>query len=148
MTLYFAYGCNMDCAAMGQRCPRAKALGPAMLPGWRFFISTDGYASLARAPGAAAHGVLWRLGAGDLAALDAYENLSSGLYRRVVMPLRIGRNSTRALTYLGRARAQGRPKWGYLEAVLDAARDWDLPDDYIASLERCAPAARAAGAGR
>ncbi len=148
MPLYFAYGSNMDRAAMAQRCPRAKALGPAMLPGWRFFITGDGYASLARAPGAAVHGVLWRLGAGDLAALDGYENLQSGLYRRVVMPLRIGRKSVCALLYLGRGRAQGRPKRGYLQAVIDAARDWDLPGDYIASLERRAPAAWATGAGR
>ncbi len=148
MTLYFAYGSNMDRAAMGQRCPGAKALGAATLPGWRFFITIDGYASLARAPGAAVHGVLWRLGAGDLAALDDYENLQSGLYRRVVMPLRTARKSVCALLYPGRAQAQGRPKRGYLEAVLDAARDWDLPHDYVANLERCAPAARAAGAGR
>ncbi|HEY6732614.1 MAG TPA: gamma-glutamylcyclotransferase, partial [Roseiarcus sp.] len=27
MPLYFAYGSNMDVAAMARRCPRSKALG-------------------------------------------------------------------------------------------------------------------------
>ena len=40
MPLYFAYGSNMDVAAMAQRCPRSKLLGVARLPRHKVFIIT------------------------------------------------------------------------------------------------------------
>jgi hypothetical protein len=38
MTLYFAYGSNMDRPAMKRRCPGARALGPATIDGHRYFV--------------------------------------------------------------------------------------------------------------
>ena len=52
MTLYFAYGANMERAAMAKRCPGAQPLGPALLRGWRYVIA-QGYGSVAPAPGSA-----------------------------------------------------------------------------------------------
>ena len=71
--LHFAYGSNMDAAAMRRRCPGAEPLGTARLHNWRFVVTRDGYASVTPAPGQVVHGVLWRLGARDLAAVNAYE---------------------------------------------------------------------------
>ena len=142
--LYFAYGANMDRGAMAKRCPKARPLGIAMIDGYRFTIGADGYASLARAPGSFAHGVLWRLTPRDLAALDIYESIDTGLYRRAMLPVRFGRRTSPALLYLGRRPGQGKARRGYLQSVIAAARDWKLPAGYIARLERCA--ARAAGA--
>ena len=140
MTLHFAYGANMDRAAMAKRCPGAVARGPAVLGGYRFVITTDGYASVAPASGAVVHGVLWRLTARDLAALNVFESLNSGLYRRAIMPVRIGGKRQSALVYLGRNRGVGRPRPGYIDNVVRAARDWTLPEDHIRDLERWAPA--------
>src|SRR3982074_1478537 len=78
MTLYFAYRANMERAAMRARCPGAAALGPARLSGWRYVIAS-GYGSVAQAPGAGVFGVLWRLSPHDLAALNVFESLDSGL---------------------------------------------------------------------
>ena len=50
MPLYFAYGSNMDRAAMALRCPASKPLGLARLMRHRFFIMASGYASVARDP--------------------------------------------------------------------------------------------------
>ena len=60
MTLYFAYGANMERDAMRKRCPGATALGIAALRGHRYVIAR-GYGAFARAPGACVFGVLWRL---------------------------------------------------------------------------------------
>jgi gamma-glutamylcyclotransferase (GGCT)/AIG2-like uncharacterized protein YtfP len=141
MTLHFAYGANMERAGMARRCPGAAALGPAMLEGFRFFVTRDGYASVMRAPGERVHGVLWRLTARDLAALNAFESLESGLYRRVMLPVRTGEKRARALVYVGRSPGEGRARPGYLDLVIAAARDWSLPRAYIESLERLAPGA-------
>ena len=46
-----------------------------------------------------------------------------------------------ALTYVGRSQAAGRPRPGYQNTiVVPAARDWGLPDAYIAELKRWVPA--------
>jgi len=136
MTLHFAYGSNMSRTLMGRRCPGAEALGPARLDGWRFAITRDGYASLVRNPGARVHGVLWRLTARDLGALDAYEQRA---YLRRIVPVRHGAARRLALVYLAPQRGGGRARPGYQELVVASARDWRLPDDYVAGLMRWIP---------
>lgn len=138
MPLHFSYGANMDRAGMAKRCPGAVALGPALLDNYRFIITADGYASVAPASGESVHGVLWKLTPRDLQALNIFESLDSGLYRHVMLPVRIGARRMQAGVYIGR-RHEGKPKPGYLELIVAAAREWKLPADHIVQLERWAP---------
>jgi hypothetical protein len=94
------------------------------------------------------HGVLWRLTPADLAALDIYESIDTGLYRRAMLPVRFKGRTSRALLYLGRRPGQSRPRRDYLQSVIAAARDWKLPPGYIARLERFAQPARATAGER
>jgi len=140
MPLYFAYGANMDAAAMAARCPRSRALSTARIARWRFIITADGYASVVPDNRAMVHGVLWDIALGDMAALDRYEDVARGLYRKSqISALRAPHGSVRALIYLARATEPGPPRPGYLPAVVAAARDWSLPPSYIAYLESLAP---------
>ena len=139
MTLYFAYGWNMDRGAMQGRCPGARPLGVAMASGWRFFVTTDGYASIARAGGDEVFGVLWEVGPRDVAALNTYESLDSGLYARKRIAVRLGYVKKAALVYIARATAEGRPRPRYMEMIVEAAQDWELPDDYVKTLRRWLP---------
>jgi hypothetical protein len=141
--LHFAYGSNMDRALMLRRCPTASAIGPARLDHWRFIVTRDGYASIVPAPGEVVHGVLWRLAPRDVAAVNAYESVDSGLYRRRMLAVRRD-GCVRALVYVARERAAGRPKPGYQALVVAAARAWKLPEDYVGRLERWASPRRAA----
>jgi hypothetical protein len=136
MTLYFAYGSNMQHAAMMRRCPTAHAIGPAALDGHSFFVGIDGWGSAKRNLGATVYGVLWRLSPRDVAALHAYELLHQGLYDVRHLPVRAGSKRARAMTYLLRRRAPGQPKPGYVEMIAAAARGWKLPERYIRSVER------------
>ena len=138
MTLHFAYGSNMSRPHMRTRCPGARALGTTTLSGWRFIIGPDGFASLARQPGSRVHGVLWRLSTRDVAAINAYENVQSGLYLRRRLPIRL-QLSAPALVYIARRVGRGSPRPGYMHQVLEAARDWGLPQPYIRSIARWAP---------
>ncbi len=133
--LYFAYGSNMHRPMMRRRCPGARLEGRAVLWGHRFIVMRQGYASVVPAPGHCVHGVLWRLTARDVAALNAYEGLDGGLYRTASMPVVMERRCRRALVYVGRCRIPGRPRPGYMELVTDAARDVALPPRYIRSLK-------------
>jgi gamma-glutamylcyclotransferase (GGCT)/AIG2-like uncharacterized protein YtfP len=143
MTLYFAYGANMERAAMARRCPGAVALGPARLSGRRYVIA-EGYGSIAPAAGMRVYGVLWRLTPRDLAALNAFESLDSGLYRRAMLTVETGAQRARALVYVGRRRGKRRPIPGYQERLVAAAQEWRLPPFYVAELRRLAPAYRGA----
>jgi len=143
MTLYFAYGANMERAAMRRRCGAAIPLGPAVLRGWRYVIA-QGYGSVAPAAGMCVFGVLWRLTPRDLAALNAFESLDSGLYRRAMLTVQTGVQRVRAVVYVGRRGGRPRPMPGYQERIVAAAEDWRLPKHYIAELGRLAPGYRGA----
>jgi AIG2-like family len=67
-------------------------------------------------------------------------NMSRGLYRAEVLAVRRKRCLAPSLVYFARPGAAGRPKPGYIELVVEAAREWGLPDAYIHSLEDFAPA--------
>jgi len=131
MPRYFAYGSNMDRAAMASRCPDAEALGAARLDSHRFFIARAGYASVEPRPGAAVYGVLWRVSARDLAALDAYENVAGGLYRRATLSVRHGNERLRAVVYIARDQRPGRALSGYQES---SVLRWRTPSDIASKL--------------
>ena len=139
MLLYFAYGANMNTVAMRHRCPGARAVGPAVLDGFRFFVGREGWGSVKPSPGANVYGVLWQMTLRDLAVLHAFELLHKGLYDiRHVPVLRDGRRVP-ALIYMLRSRTPGRPRPGYVEMIAAAARTWRLPEPYIRSVERWSP---------
>ena len=131
MPLYFAYGANMDAAAMALRCPVSRLVGQGRLPGYRFLIMREGYASVTRDPAHTVHGVLWDLALDDIPALDRYEGVAGGLYVKATLPVTTGAGQRRALIYLGRSTASGRPRPGYLEAVLAAGTAARLPAPYL-----------------
>lgn len=140
MPLYFAYGSNMDVAAMQQRCPRSRPVGRAILPRHRFVIMAEGYASVLRDGTRSVHGVLWDVALGDVRALDAYESIGTGLYTKISQPvLRAEGASVRALVYVGRGKGGGRPLDGYMEAVMSAAKSWQLPENYLRELSALTP---------
>jgi hypothetical protein len=138
--LHFAYGSNMDRTIMRAHAPAASPLGVAVLADHRFVISADGYASVEAARAHAVYGVLWRLTVRDRVMLDAWENLAAGMYCARYLPVQRPPGRRPALIYVARRRGPGRPKPGYMELVLAAARAWNLPADYVASLEFWLPA--------
>jgi hypothetical protein len=134
--LYFAYGANMDVAAMAVRCPGAKLLGPARLPRHRFFITVDGYASVMRAPLSTVHGLLWELALSDVRALDRFEEVDRGLYAKIQQPVISAAGPRRALVYVGLNGTPGKPRNGYLEAVIKSAETALFPSVYLQELAR------------
>jgi AIG2-like family len=146
MILHFAYGANMHRDLMRRHAPTATPIGTAVLAGHRFIITADGYASVVPLRAHTVHGVLWPITARDRATLDAWENVAGKLYRAEILPVRHANQIKPALVYIARVSRGGRPKAGYMEIVIAAARAWQLPRDYIAALQRWLPR-RAGSAG-
>ena len=148
MILHFAYGSNMHRAVMRRHAPAADPLGVATLADHRFVITGDGYASVDRAIARTVHGVLWRLTPRDRITLDSWENVAGKLYRAETIPVRYDGRLHNVLVYLARPNGEGRPKAGYMELVVAAARNWSFPSTYIADLERWLPAGAVASGMR
>ena len=95
MSLYFAYGSNLDHQQMRRRCPGATLEGPAIMHGYRLAFAgfsrtwRGPVATIVRDPEAAVEGVLYRLLRGQLRVLDRYEGhpRSYRRYRRIVRDL-------------------------------------------------------------
>jgi hypothetical protein len=97
-----------------------------------------GYATIVRDAGATAHGLLWELNFGDLAALDRYEGVGQGAYVKISQPvLRENAAPVRALVYIGKPDAGlGRAPADYVSKIVAAARAHCLPPDHIDFLRR------------
>ncbi len=138
--LYFAFASNMDVAQMAARCPGAECLGPAVLADHRFRVGRRGYATVVAEPGATVHGVLWRLDARHEAALDVYEGIRHGLYRKVTHPVRTAQGGEQdALVYVAGDPASGQAVPGYMEKVVAAAEHHGLPAAYVDELRAWLP---------
>ncbi|WP_375455585.1 gamma-glutamylcyclotransferase family protein [uncultured Methylobacterium sp.] len=134
MPLYFAYGANMDAAAMASRCPASRPVGQGRLHRHRFIIMREGYASVLRDGRRTVWGVLWELAQADVPALDRYEGVAGGLYIKASQPVAMAGGVRRALIYLGRSAAFGVPRPGYLDAVVTAGEAARLPAAYLREL--------------
>ena len=136
MPLYFAYGSNMDLAAMRTLCPHARVLGTARLPSHRFALMGNGFASVRPTSGTDVYGVLYDLAPSDIAPLDRYENLAGGLYVQAWRPVIVAGGATcEALVYLGcDPTTGGCIHAGYMEGIVAAAHAFALPEPYVAAL--------------
>lgn len=130
---YIAYGSNMCRVQMAKRCPAARLLGVAALPGRRFLINRQGFATLVCAPAEQAYGLIWALNAEDERSLDDYEGVADGDYLKEAVILA---EHGEAVLYIAADATPGKPLPGYLEGILAAAVAASLPLAYQAELAR------------
>lgn len=127
---------------MATHAPAAAPLGVAALANCCFVITADGYGSIVPKQKRTVYGVLWRIGSRDHVRLDAWENVAGGLYRARILPVQHAGRRYNALTYIARRQPAGRAKAGYVELLIAAALEWQLPQAYVASLRRLLPKRR------
>jgi gamma-glutamylcyclotransferase (GGCT)/AIG2-like uncharacterized protein YtfP len=133
--LCFAYGSNMDRAAMLTRCPGAKAIGLARLPRHTRAVMREGYLTLLRDPAREVTGVLWDVPSADMAALDRYEGVGARLYRKVQQIVIGPAGARRALVYFGANTGPGVLRRDYCAQILAAAMANGLPRADSAMIE-------------
>ena len=130
--LYIAYGSNMNLRQMAKRCPTAKVVGAATLPGYRLlFRGPDGgaVATVERSKRGRVPVLLWSITPADEAALDRYEGWPR-LYRKETVKVKLSGKKVEAMVYImNEGRAIGTPSQyyynvieeGYASAGLDPA---------------------------
>ncbi len=125
---------NLCGAVMRQRCPSASFVCNARLIEHRFIITTRGVSSIVPALGSVVHGALWKLTCADEQALDAFEGAPIFYrQRRVTVETPIA-GCVVAFAYVATNSQIGRPRPGYLDAVLAGAIERELPNNYIGEI--------------
>lgn len=127
--LYFAYGMNTNRQGMTLRCPQARALGAATLPGWRFRFA--GPADIVRDPHSEVQGVLWDISHHCLNSLDDLEGYPHFYDRDWVTVVYHG-SSAPAMTYFMQPGIPARaPSPGYLDCVVEGYRNFGVDPQQI-----------------
>ena len=140
MTLYAAYGSNLDPAQMQQRCPHSPSAGTGWLEGWRLTFGAEdlgwegALATLVEAPGEHVFVGLYDVTAPDEQALDIWESANSGLYEKVRVRVDCLEGELAAWVYVLSDFEGGVPSARTLGILADAAEAAGAPKDYLTEL--------------
>jgi gamma-glutamylcyclotransferase (GGCT)/AIG2-like uncharacterized protein YtfP len=127
--LYFAYGSNLNRDAMARRCPDAKPIGALHLTDARLVFR--GVADCIYEEGATCPGAVWKLTPECEAALDRYEGVSGGFYRKEYVTVTGFEGEDQMLLYVMNSTGIFPPSEGYYQTIRQGYRDFELPLKYL-----------------
>jgi hypothetical protein len=141
VSLYAAYGSNLDPALMRERCPHSPLVGTGWLEGWRLTFGgdelgwTDGpLATVVEDSGERVFTALYDLHTFDEPSLDRWEGITSGLYRRLKLRVATLDGDALARVHVLNAYEGGLPSSLHVQLVADAAEKAGAPDDYVKAI--------------
>jgi len=139
MSLYAAYGSNLDPSRMNNRCPQSPHAGTGWLEGWRLTfgesaITGRAVATIVEDPTERVFVSLYDLSPLDELELDAWERADSGMQARVRVRVHTLEGSRLAWAYVLDSYEGGLPSARTLAALAEAAEVAGAPDDYVIGL--------------
>jgi gamma-glutamylcyclotransferase (GGCT)/AIG2-like uncharacterized protein YtfP len=140
VAIYAAYGSNMNPAQMAARCPHSPQRGTGWLEGWRLTfggedLSWEGaLGTVVEAEVERVFVVLYDITETDESALDSWDGVTLGYYRKLKVRVATLDGDVVAWLYVVNAYEGGLPSALYLAAMADAAEVAGAPDDYVADL--------------
>ncbi|MGD9960342.1 gamma-glutamylcyclotransferase family protein [Nocardioides sp.] len=140
MTLYAAYGTNLDPARMSARCPHSPLQTTGWLEGWRLTFGGEEHgwdgalATIVQDPFEQVYVAVYDVTADDVAELDRWDSADTGLYRTTKVRVKTLAGELVVWTYVLDAYEGGLPSASYLGVLADAAVAADAPADYVAAL--------------
>ncbi|GLZ38569.1 gamma-glutamylcyclotransferase family protein [Actinokineospora sp. NBRC 105648] len=139
MSLYAAYGSNMDPGQMMQRAPHSPMAGTGWLVGWRLTFGGEdlgwegALATIVEEPGSQVFVVLYDV-TDDEVNLDRWEGSELGLHSKIRLRVQTLEGSVLAWLYVLDAYEGGLPSARYIGVVADAAEAAGAPADYVTGL--------------
>jgi hypothetical protein len=144
VTLYAAYGSNLDPERMALRAPHSPLRGTGWLTGWRLTfggedVSWEGplatvVEDVEDSGGQQVYVALYDLTQADEDSLDKWEGVDIGLFRKIRVRVQTLDGDVAAWIYVLDAYEGGLPSARYLGMIADAAEAGGAPDDYVAEL--------------
>lgn len=142
MTLYAAYGSNLDPRQMLQRAPHSPHLGTGWLRGWRLTFGGEeigwegAVATLAEDSSASVFVSIYDLTKLDEQTLDEWEGVTTKLYSKIRVRVDTLNGVQLCYVYVLNSFEGGTPSNRYLEIMINAALEAGAPSDYIDTLKR------------
>ena len=140
MTLYAAYGPNMDPRLMGERCPHSPMQSTGWLQGWRLTFGGEEFgwdgalATIVEDHLEQVFVALYDVTDEDAAVLDDWESTGTGLYLKTRVRVATMSGEQLAWTYVLGAYEGGLPSASYLGMLAEAAEAAGAPSDYTSAL--------------
>ncbi len=140
MSLYAAYGSNMDPSQMQQRAPHSPMAGTGWLIGWRLTFGGEdigwegALSTVVPDPDGQVFVVIYDITDADAAQLDRWEGGELGLHKKLRLRVHMLEGEVLAWIYVLDAYEGGLPSARYLGVLADAAEGAGAPDDYVAAL--------------
>jgi gamma-glutamylcyclotransferase (GGCT)/AIG2-like uncharacterized protein YtfP len=140
VTLYAAYGPNMDPRLMSERCPHSPLEGTGWLLGWRLTFGGEEFgwdgalATIVEDHFEQVFVAMFDVTDEDVALLDEWQSVGTGLYRKTRVRIATMNGEELAWTYVLDAYEGGLPSASYLGILADAAEAADAPADYVSAL--------------
>lgn len=140
MTLYAAYGSNLDPRQMLQRAPHSPHLGTGWLRGWRLTFGGEeigwegSVATLAEDSFSSVFVSIYDLTKFDESNLDQWEGVNTDLYRKIRVRVETLTGSDLCYVYVLNSFEGGTPSARYMEIMIAAALEAGAPEDYISEL--------------
>lgn len=127
---YFAYGMNTNVGEMAHRCPQARSLGQARLPGYQFTFNR--HADIMNVGNESCDGVLWEITEDCLVSLDVLEGYPY-YYTRFEVDVEWQGKTVRAITYqmLPENQVPGLPTSSYYFMVSKGYAQHNVPQDQL-----------------
>ncbi len=142
VTLYAAYGTNLDPARMSERCPHSPLRSTGWLLGWRLTFGGEEHGwdgslpTIVEDPIDQVFVAVYDVTREDETELDRWEQADSGLYRKAKVRVSTLNGELVPWIYVLDAFEGGLPSAMYLGVLADAAEAADAPADYVAALRR------------
>ena len=140
MTLYAAYGMNLNPRRMAERAPSSPESGVGWLRGWRLTFAGEeeigfgAMCTMVEDPTAAVFTMLYDVTRADESALDIWEDVELGMWSKIRVRVDTMDGEVLAWAYVLNAYEGGLPSAEYLEALACAAEAAGAPADYVAAI--------------
>ena len=147
MTLYAAYGTNLDPPAWASAARTRRCRPPAGWKGWRLTFGGEEHgwdgalSTIVQDPFEQVFVAVYDVTPEDESTLDGWESADTGLYRKTKVRVQTLTGELLVWAYVLDAYEGGLPSASYLGVLADAAEAADAPDDYVAA-SGAAPAGR------
>ncbi len=140
MTLYAAYGTNLDPERMAERCPHSPLQATGWLQGWRMTFGGEEHgwdgslATIVEDPFEQVFVAVYDVTPEDETHMDGWESADSGLYRKTKVRVSTMNTELVVWTYVLDAFEGGMPSASSVGVLANAAEAASAPDDYVAAI--------------
>ena len=131
--LHFAYGSNLSFVQMDSRCSKNIKLGIGILYGYRWIISSRGYANVVKSNSDYVMGRIYKINKEDEDNLDEKEGYNSvpSYYDKETLPIITDGISCNCFVYVDPVIQEGPPKNEYIDRINVGLVDSKFPDEYV-----------------